>query len=62
MASNQLFLITGATGNTAAPTVEILLDAGHRVRAFVHTIDERSDALAALGADIVDGDLLDFAH
>lgn len=60
MASDRLFLITGATGNTAAPTVEILLDAGHRVRAFVHTIDERSDALAALGADVVDGDLLDF--
>jgi NAD(P)H dehydrogenase (quinone) len=60
MASDRLFLITGATGNTAAPTVELLLEAGHRVRAFVHTVDERSDALAALGADVVAGDLLDF--
>jgi NAD(P)H dehydrogenase (quinone) len=60
MTSDRLFLITGATGNTAAPTVEILLEAGHRVRAFVHTVDERSDALAALGAEVVDGDLLDF--
>jgi len=60
MTSDRLFLITGATGNTAAPTVELLLDAGHRVRAFVHTLDERSDALAALGADVVSGDLLDF--
>jgi len=60
MASDRLFLITGATGNTAAPTVELLLEAGHRVRAFVHTVDERSDALAALGAEVVDGDLLDF--
>src|ERR1700752_1194615 len=60
MSSNQLFLITGATGNTGAPTVKILLNAGHRVRAFVHRVDQRSDALAALGAEIVEGDLLDF--
>jgi NAD(P)H dehydrogenase (quinone) len=60
MASDQLFLITGATGNTGAPTTKILLEAGHRVRAFVHTIDERSAALAAVGAEIVHGDLLDF--
>ena len=60
MSSDQLFLITGATGNTGAPTVELLLAAGHRVRAFVHRSDERSAALAALGAEIVEGDLLDF--
>jgi NAD(P)H dehydrogenase (quinone) len=60
MASDQLFLITGATGNTGAPTVKNLLDAGRRVRAFVHRVDKRSDALAALGAEIVEGDLLDF--
>jgi uncharacterized protein YbjT (DUF2867 family) len=29
------------------------------VRAFVHTIDERSERLAALGAEIVQGDFLD---
>ena len=56
----KLFLITGATGNTAAPTIKILLDAGHRVRAFVHRIDDRSEALAAVGAEVVEGDLLDF--
>lgn len=60
MSSDQLFLITGATGNTGAPTVEMLLDAGHRVRAFVHRTDRRSEALAAKGAEIVAGDLLDF--
>jgi NAD(P)H dehydrogenase (quinone) len=60
MSSDQLFLITGATGNTGAPAVKILLEAGHRVRAFVHRVDQRSDALAALGAEIVEGDLLDF--
>jgi NAD(P)H dehydrogenase (quinone) len=60
MPSDQLFLITGATGNTGAPTVEMLLEAGHRVRAFVHRTDRRSEALAAKGAEIVEGDLLDF--
>jgi NAD(P)H dehydrogenase (quinone) len=60
MTSDQLFLITGATGNTGAPTTELLLKAGHRVRAFVHRTDQRSDALAALGAEVVEGDLLDF--
>ena len=60
MKSEKLFLITGATGNTGAPTARILLEAGHRVRALVHTIDQRSEALAALGAEIVQGDLLDF--
>lgn len=60
MSSDQLFLITGATGNTGAPTVKILLDAGHRVRAFVHHVDQRSEALAAIGAEVVEGDQLDF--
>jgi uncharacterized protein YbjT (DUF2867 family) len=60
MSSGQLFLITAATGNTGAPSVRILLDAGHRVRAFVHRVDKRSDSLAAIGAEIVEGDLLDF--
>ncbi|ORW32115.1 NmrA family transcriptional regulator [Mycobacterium paraense] len=60
MSSDRLFLITGATGNTGAPTVRLLREAGHRVRAFVHRADRRSEALAALGAEIVEGDLLDF--
>lgn len=60
MSTEKLFLITAPTGNTGAPTVEILRHAGHRVRAFVHRIDHRSDALDALGAEVVAGDLLDF--
>jgi NAD(P)H dehydrogenase (quinone) len=60
MSSDQLFLITGATGNTGAPAAKILLEAGHRVRAFVHRSDQRSQALAAAGAEVVEGDLLDF--
>ncbi|HEX4559224.1 MAG TPA: NmrA family NAD(P)-binding protein [Mycobacterium sp.] len=58
--TDGLFLITGATGNTGAPTVKLLRDAGHRVRALVHNIDGRSDILKDLGAEVVAGDLLDF--
>ena len=59
MTDDDLILVTAATGNTGAPTVKILRDAGRRVRALVHTADERSEALAALGAEVVEGDLLD---
>ena len=57
--SNQ-YLISGATGATGSKTVEFLLEAGVRVRAYVHRQDERSAALSALGAELVTGDLLDF--
>jgi NAD(P)H dehydrogenase (quinone) len=56
----ELFLITGATGNTGAHTVQLLREGGHRVRAFVHRLDERSERLAEHGAELVVGDLLDF--
>jgi len=56
----HLYLITGATGNTGDTTVRLLLQRGHRVRAFVHSLDHRSESLAAAGAEIVVGDLLDF--
>jgi NAD(P)H dehydrogenase (quinone) len=56
----ELFLITGATGNTGAYTVRSLRERGHRVRAFVHTLDERSARLAEQGAEVMAGDLLDF--
>ena len=55
---DRLFLITGATGNTGTTSVHLLLGRGHRVRAFVHREDDRSRALAAAGAEIVAGDLL----
>jgi len=56
----NLFLITGATGNTGTPTVKLLRDAGQRVRALVHNIDERSKSLEELGAEVAAGDFLDF--
>jgi NAD(P)H dehydrogenase (quinone) len=53
-------LVTGASGVTGGATVRELLQRGVKVRAFVHKLDERSDQLAALGAEIAQGDLLDF--
>jgi uncharacterized protein YbjT (DUF2867 family) len=57
--TNQ-YLISGATGATGSKTVEFLLEAGVKVRAYVHRQDERSAALSSLGAELVTGDLLDF--
>lgn len=56
-------LVTGAAGGRQGKTgkhvSEMLLARGIPVRAFVHGIDERSDRLAALGAEIFEGDFLD---
>jgi NAD(P)H dehydrogenase (quinone) len=63
MMSSKRFLITGATGTigaTGRKTVELLLERGHQVRAFVHKHDERSAQLEKLGVEIAVGDLLDF--
>ena len=57
-------LVTGAAGGSQGSTgfnvTRFLRDQGHPVRAFVHRLDERSDRLRALGAEIVEGDLRDF--
>ena len=60
MAAKPKILVTGATGRTGAPTVQYLLEQGYPVRAFVHRVDERSDALRKLGAEVFLGDLLSF--
>ena len=55
-------LVTGAAGNVGGigrTLTKLLLDKGHRVRAMVRRQDERAEALAALGAEVVVGDLLD---
>jgi NAD(P)H dehydrogenase (quinone) len=54
-------LITGATGKTGVHTVRLMLERGHRVRAFVHRKDIRAENLEKQGAEIVVGDLLDLA-
>jgi uncharacterized protein YbjT (DUF2867 family) len=60
--TNQLVLVTGAAGGQQGQTgrhvSEMLLARGAPVRAFVHRIDERSDRLRALGAELVEGDFL----
>ncbi len=52
-------LITGATGDTGRAAVREAIALGLDVRAMVRKIDERSDALAAQGAEVVVGDLFD---
>lgn len=63
--TDQLVLVTGAAGGRQGQTgrrvSEMRLARGVPVRAFVHRIDERSDRLRALGAEVVEGDFLDIA-
>jgi len=57
-------LVTGAAGNVGGiggTVTRMLLERGHRVRAMVRREDERSQALAALGAEVTVGDLTDLA-
>lgn len=49
----------GKQGKTGRHVSEMLLKRGIPVRAFVHKIDERSEQLRALGADVFEGDFLD---
>src|SRR6202158_5978448 len=49
----------GRQGKTGRHVSEMLLNRGIPVPTFVHKIDERSEALRALGAEIVEGDFLD---
>lgn len=58
-AEPKTVLISGATGDTGRPSVAESIALGLNVRALVHRADERAQALADLGAEIVEGDLLD---
>src|SRR6202035_628175 len=49
----------GRQGKTGRHISEMLLARGIPVRAFVHKIDERSEHLRAIGAEIFEGDFLD---
>jgi NAD(P)H dehydrogenase (quinone) len=57
--SDQLYLVTGATGATGRSAIDHLLLRGSKVRAFVHNDDDRAAALRANGVEVVLGDLLD---
>ena len=56
-------LVTGAAGgrqgSTGLHVTRLLIERGGPVRAFVHRLDERSDRLRELGAEVVAGDLRD---
>jgi uncharacterized protein YbjT (DUF2867 family) len=59
---SQPILVTGAAGGQQGSTgrviATLLLEQGLPVRAFVHKLDGRSDELRQLGAEIIEGDLL----
>src|ERR1700684_2439822 len=59
---SQPILVTGAAGGQQGSTgrviATLLLKQGLPVRAFVHKLDGRSDELRQLGAEIIEGDLL----
>lgn len=58
-------LVTGASdgrqGSTGKRVTELLVGSRIPVRAFVHKLDRRSDDLRKLGAEVVQGDLLDLS-
>lgn len=59
---SQTILVTGAAGGAQGSTgrlvATLLLEQGIPVRALVHKLDSRSDELQKLGAEVVEGDLL----
>ncbi len=57
--NHDLYLITGATGDTGGAAITALLSKGARVRALVHRDDARASALRARDVEVVVGDLLD---
>lgn len=54
----KLFLVTGATGDTGRPTVQLLREKGYRVRALARKEDQRAQNLRELGAEVMVGDML----
>ncbi len=60
---SEPILVTGAAGGSQGSTgrriASLLLEKGIPVRAFVHKLDARCDALQELGAQVVQGDMLD---
>jgi NAD(P)H dehydrogenase (quinone) len=52
-------LVTGAAGKTGGYAAKLLLERGHRVRALVHSFDDRAAKLRDSGAEVIVGDLHD---
>ena len=59
MTSKARILVTGATGKTGSEVARQLLRKGYPVNALVRRRDQRADALAKAGAEIIVGDLLE---
>jgi NAD(P)H dehydrogenase (quinone) len=57
----KTILVTGAAGDTGRPTVKLLLEHGHKVKALVRKDDERARSLRDRGEDVVVGDMLDIS-
>ncbi|OAH45389.1 NmrA family transcriptional regulator [Sphingobium yanoikuyae] len=57
--SGNLVLVTGATGFTGRAAIETALSLGLRVRALVHTDDQRAAALRDRGVEVALGDFAD---
>lgn len=60
MSGSPEYLVTGAggaIGGVSSSVVELLVERGADVRALAHSDSERADALRALGAQVVVGDL-----
>src|SRR6267142_1509954 len=59
---SQPILVTGAAGGAQGSTgrlvTESLIQRGLPARALVHKLDARSDRLRELGAEVIEGDLL----
>ena len=55
MPARPKILVTSAAGKTGLPTVLQLLENGYPVRAFVRTLDHRSERLERAGAEIFVG-------
>jgi NAD(P)H dehydrogenase (quinone) len=57
----KTILVTGATGDPARPTVKLLIDKGHLVRALARREGDRAQTLRDLGAEVVMGDMLNLS-
>ena len=64
MPTEKPILVTGAAGRVGAigrTLTQLLINQGHSVRAMVRKEDERAEALRAMGAEVVVGNLLDLS-
>ena len=60
MSNDTPVLVTGAAGKVGSigrSVIKLLRERDHPVRALVHRLDERSQALSEMGAELFVGDL-----